>query len=73
MPIAAVFPPNEADWKDKREMIDLELWRFEECLDPQRTFQEQLDSALDWMNLADHFSTTMAFENQALANKVDEL
>jgi hypothetical protein len=42
-------------------------------LDPQTTVQEQLDSALDWMNLADHFSTTMAFENQALANKVDEL
>jgi hypothetical protein len=61
MPIAPVFPPNEADRKGKYQMIDLELWRFEECLDPQRTFQEQLDSALDWMNLADHFSTVLAF------------
>jgi hypothetical protein len=42
-------------------------------LDPQTTVQEQLDSALDWMNLADHFATALAFKNQALANKVDEL
>jgi hypothetical protein len=42
-------------------------------LDPQTTLQEQLDSALDWMNLADHFATALAFENQALANKMDEL
>jgi hypothetical protein len=68
-----IFPPNEADRKDKRQMTDLELRRFEECLDPQTKIQEQLDSALDWMNLADHFATTLAFENQALANKVDEL
>jgi hypothetical protein len=73
MPLAPIFPPNEADRKDKRQMIDLELWRFEECLDPQTTVQEHLDSALDWMNLADHFATALAFENQALANKVDEL
>jgi hypothetical protein len=73
MPIAPVFPPNEADRKDKRQMTDLELWRFEERLDPQTTLQEQLDSALDWMNLADHFATALAFENQALANKMDEL
>jgi hypothetical protein len=71
MPTTLVFPPNEADWKGKRQMTDLELWRFEECLDPQTTLQEQLDSALDWMNLADHFATTLAFENQALANKMD--
>jgi hypothetical protein len=73
MPTAPVFPPNEADRKGKRQMTDLELWRFEERLDPQATVQEQLDSALDWMNLADHFATALAFENQALANKVDEL
>jgi hypothetical protein len=73
MPTAPIFPPNEADRKGKRQMIDLELWRFEECLDPQTTLQEQLDSALDWMNLADHFATALAFENQALANKMDEL
>jgi hypothetical protein len=73
MPTTLVFPPNEADRKGKRQMTDLELWRFEERLDPQTTVQEQLDSALDWMNLADHFATTLAFENQALANKVDEL
>jgi hypothetical protein len=73
MPIVPVFPPNEADRKDKRQMTDLELWRFEERLDPQTIIQEQLDSALDWMNLADHFATTLAFENQVLANKVDEL
>jgi hypothetical protein len=42
-------------------------------LDPQTTVQEQLDSALDWMNLADHFATALAFKNQALANKMDEL
>jgi hypothetical protein len=54
-------------------MTDLELWRFEERLDPQTMVQEQLDSALDWMNLAYHFATALAFENQALANKVDEL
>jgi hypothetical protein len=42
-------------------------------LDPQTTLQEQLDSALDWMNLVDHFTTALAFENQALANKMDEL
>jgi hypothetical protein len=35
--------------------------------------QEQLDSALDWMNLANHFAIALAFKNQALANKVDEL
>jgi urease accessory protein UreH len=35
--------------------------------------QEQLDSALDWMNLADHFATTLVFENQALTNKMDEV
>jgi hypothetical protein len=54
-------------------MTDLELWRFEDCVDPQTTVQEQLDSALDWMNLADHFATALAFENQALVNKMDEL
>jgi hypothetical protein len=54
-------------------MTDLELWRFEDRVDPQTTVQEQLDSALDWMNLADHFATALAFENQALANKMDEL
>jgi hypothetical protein len=54
-------------------MTDLELWRFEDCVDPQTTVQEQLDSALDWMNLADHFATALAFENQALANKMNEL
>jgi hypothetical protein len=37
MPTALVFPPNEADWKGKRQMTDLELWRFEERLDPQTT------------------------------------
>jgi hypothetical protein len=42
-------------------------------VDPQTTVQEQLDSALDWMNLADHFATALAFENQALAKKMDEL
>jgi hypothetical protein len=42
-------------------------------VDPQTTVQEQLDSALDRMNLADHFATALAFENQALANKMDEL
>jgi hypothetical protein len=73
MPTALVFPPNEADQKGKHQMTDLELWRFEERLDPQTTVQEQLDSALDWMNLADHFDIALAFENQALANKVDEL
>jgi hypothetical protein len=73
MPIAPVFPPNEADRKGKRHMTDLELWRFEERLDPQTTLQEQLDSALDWMNLADHFATTLVFENQALTNKMDEV
>jgi hypothetical protein len=54
-------------------MTDLELWRFEELLDLQTTVQEQLDSALDWMNLADHFAIALAFKNQVLANKVDEL
>jgi hypothetical protein len=54
-------------------MTDLELWRFEKRLDPQTTLQEQLDSALDWMNLADHFATALAFENQTLANQMDEL
>jgi hypothetical protein len=73
MPIAPVFPPNEADWKGKRQMTDLELWRFEDRVDPQTMVQEQLNSALDWMNLADHFATALAFENQALANKMDEL
>jgi hypothetical protein len=73
MPTAPVFPPNEVDQKGKRQMTDLELWRFEEHLDPQTTVQEQLDSALDWMNLADHFAIALAFENQALTNKVDEL
>jgi hypothetical protein len=73
MPTVPIFPPNEADRKGKHQMTDLELWRFEERLDPQTTVQEQLDSALDWMNLADHFATALAFENQALANKVDEL
>jgi hypothetical protein len=73
MPTAPVFPPNEADRKGKRQMTDLELWRFEKHLDPQTTLQEQLDSALDWMNLADHFATALAFENQALANQMDEL
>jgi hypothetical protein len=73
MSTAPVFSPNEADRKSKRQMIDLELWKFEERLDPQTTVQEQLDSALDWMNLADHFATALAFENQVLANKVDEL
>jgi hypothetical protein len=47
MSTAPIFPPNEADWKGKRQMTDLELWRFEERLDPQTTLQEQLDSALD--------------------------
>jgi hypothetical protein len=47
MPTTPVFPPNEADRKGKRQMTDLELWRFEECLDPQTMVQEQLDSALD--------------------------
>jgi hypothetical protein len=73
MPTAPIFPPNEADRKGKRPMTDLELWRFEERLDPQTTLQEQLDSALDWMNLADHFATALAFKNQVLANKMDEL
>jgi hypothetical protein len=73
MPTTPVFPLNEADRKGKRQMTDLELWRFEERLDPQTTLQEQLDRALDWMNLVDHFATALAFENQALANKVDEL
>jgi hypothetical protein len=73
MPTAPVFPPNEADRKGKCQMTDLELWRFEDRVDPQTTVQEQLDSALDWMNLADHFATALAFENQALANKMDEL
>jgi hypothetical protein len=73
MPTAPVFSPNEADRKGKRQKTDLELWRFEDRLDPQTAVQEQLDSALDWMNLADHFATTLAFENQALANKMDEL
>jgi hypothetical protein len=73
MPTAPVFPPNEADRKGKRQMTDLELWRFEDRVDPQTTVQEQLDSALDWMNLANHFATALAFENQALANKMDEL
>jgi hypothetical protein len=73
MPTAPVFPPNEADQKGKREMTDLELWRFEERLDPQTTLQEQLDSALDWMNLADHFATALVFENQALTNNMDEV
>jgi hypothetical protein len=73
MPTAPIFPPNEADRKGKRQMTDLELWRFEERLDPQTTLQEQLDSALDWMNLADHFATALAFENQELTNKMDEL
>jgi hypothetical protein len=73
MPTAPIFTPNEADRKGKRQMTDLELWRFENRVDPQTTVQEQLDSALDWMNLADHFATALAFENQALANKMDEL
>jgi hypothetical protein len=73
MPTAPVFLPNEVDRKGERQMTDLELWRFEERLNPQTTVQEQLDSGLDWMNLADHFATALAFENQALANKVDEL
>jgi hypothetical protein len=73
MPTAPVFPPNEADRKGKRQMTDLELWRFEDRVDPQTTVQEQLDSALDWMNLGDHFATALAFKNQALANKMDEL
>jgi hypothetical protein len=73
MPTAPIFPLNEADWKDKRQMTDLELWRFEDRVDLQTTVQEQLDNALDWMNLADHFATALAFENQALANKVNEL
>jgi hypothetical protein len=73
MPTVPVFPPNEADRKDKRQMTDLELWRFEERLDPQTTVQEQLDSTLVWMNLVDHFAIALAFENQVLANKVDEL
>jgi hypothetical protein len=73
MPTAPVFPLNEANQKDKRQMIDLELWKFEEHLDLQTKFQEQLDNALDWMNLADHFAIALAFKNQALANKVDEL
>jgi hypothetical protein len=63
MPTVPIFPPNEADRKGKRQMTDLELWRFEERLDPQTTLQEQLDSALDWMNLADHFATALAFKN----------
>jgi hypothetical protein len=37
MPTAPIFPPNEADRKGKRQMTDLELWRFEERLDPQTT------------------------------------
>jgi hypothetical protein len=73
MPTAPVFPLNEADRKGKRQMTDLELWRFEERLDPQTTLQEQLDSALDWMNLANHFATALVIENQALTNKMDEL
>jgi hypothetical protein len=73
MPTAPIFPPNEADRKGKRQMTDLELWRFEDRVDPQTTVQEQLNSALDWMNLADHFATALAFENQGLANKMDEL
>jgi hypothetical protein len=43
MPTAPIFPPNEADRKGKHQMTDLELWRFEERLDPQTTLQEQLD------------------------------
>ena len=73
MPTTLVFPRNEADRKGKRQMIGLVLWRFEDCMDPQTTVQKQLDSALDWMNLADHFATALAFENQALVNKMDEL
>jgi hypothetical protein len=73
IPTALVFPLNEVDRKGKRQMTDLELWRFEERLDPQTTVQEQQNSALDWMNLADHFATALVFENQTLANKVDEL
>jgi hypothetical protein len=57
MPTAPVFPLNEVDRKGKRQMTDLELWRFEDRVDPQTTVQEQLDSALDWMNLSDHFAT----------------
>jgi hypothetical protein len=34
MPTALVFPSNEADRKSKRQMTDLELWRFEDCVDP---------------------------------------
>jgi hypothetical protein len=34
MPKAPVYPLNEADWKDKRQMTDLELWRFEDRVDP---------------------------------------
>jgi hypothetical protein len=37
MPTILVFPPNEADRKGKHQMTDLELWRFEERLDPQTT------------------------------------
>jgi hypothetical protein len=44
MPTVPVFPPNEADRKGKRQMIDLELWRFENRVDPQTMVQEQLDS-----------------------------
>jgi MoxR-like ATPase len=73
MPTAPVFPSNEVDRKGKRQMTDLELWRFEDRVDPQTMGQEQLDSALDWMNLADHFAIALAFENQVLANKMDEL
>jgi hypothetical protein len=47
MPTVPVFPQNEADRKGKRQMTDLELWRFEDRVDPQTTVQEQLDSALD--------------------------
>ena len=35
MPIAPIFLPNEVDWKGKCQMTNLELWRFEDHLDPQ--------------------------------------
>ena len=77
-PTTPVFHPNEADRKGKRQMTDLELWRFEERMNIQGPVEEQVDSALldsavDWMNLADQFATALAFENQALVKKMDDL
>jgi hypothetical protein len=37
MPTTPIFPPNEIDRKDKSQMTNLELWRFEERLESQTT------------------------------------